>query len=54
MAPIPPKPPPRCVCGRTGLERLFSEHQLKPEFIADKGLQSYDLRILKPPRKMEP
>lgn len=42
-----PKPPVRSACSRTGLEKLFSKHQLRAEFITDKSLQSYDLKRLK-------
>lgn len=42
---------PRAACSRTGLKILFPEHQLRPEFITDKGLQSYDLRRLKTTQK---
>lgn len=47
----PSKPPPRASCSRTGLKILFSKHQLRPEFITDKGLQRYDLRRLKTTQK---
>lgn len=47
----PQSSPLRSACSRTGLESLSSEHQLKPEFITDKGLHSYDLRRLKTTQK---
>lgn len=37
----------RSACSGTGLESRCSEHQLKPQFMADKGLQSCDFRRLK-------
>lgn len=51
QAQSPPKPPPRAACSRTGLKILCSKHQLRPEFITDKGLQSYNLRRIKTTQK---